>query len=251
MASSLPALQIILPLLLLLGTCSANLIRGGQKEFDYFTLALTWSGTECLSVKDSCPTNACSRSEVETGFTINGLWPDYDDGTWPSCCEGAKYDENEISIISNDLSKYWPSYSCISSSACGSLDASDLAYEWAKHGTCSSPVLGNQYEYFSTALMLYFKYNILEILSESGYLPSNTAEYKVEGIISAIQSALKVTPVVKCKSDAVEQVQICFDKTLQLQECPSTASTCPSLVSLPIKNTIKPLETTNLSFRGI
>ncbi|XP_019188196.1 PREDICTED: ribonuclease 2-like [Ipomoea nil] len=254
--ASLPARLIILPLLLLFGTCNANLIRGGdtpQKPFDFFVLALSWSGTSCSSVKDCCPTNACCSSEVATGFTINGFWPDYNNGSWPSCCDGPKYDQNSISIISGFLNTYWPSYDCISAPACGRFIESDLAFEWDTHGKCASPVLSNQYEYFSTALMLYFKYNITEILLKAGYVPSNTVKYPLKDITSAIKNALGVTPIVKCNGHSpIREIQICFDKTLQIEECPTYApSKCPSRVKLPIKNVTQVPETTNyLSFRG-
>nr|GMC59639.1 ribonuclease 2-like [Ipomoea batatas] len=201
--ASLPARLILLPLLLLVGTCNDNLIRGGhmlkdQKEFDFFTLALAWSGTSCSSVNDCCPTNGCCRSDVATGFTINGFWPDYNDGTWPSCCDGATYDQNSISVISGFLNTYWPAYNCSSPPACGVFIASNLAYE--------------------------------EILLKAGYVPSDTVKYPLEGITSAIKNALGVTPIVKCNGHSpIREIQICFDKTLQLEECPTYApSKCPS-----------------------
>nr|GMC59640.1 ribonuclease 2-like isoform X1 [Ipomoea batatas] len=108
-----------------------------------------------------------------------------------------------------------------------------------KHGTCSYPVIKNEYEYFVNALDLYFKYNVTEILLNAGYVPSDTVEYPLEGITSAIKNVLGVTPIVKCNEDSpIKEIQICFISTsLELKECPTYApSECPSRVKLPIKN---------------
>ncbi|KAK9128132.1 hypothetical protein Syun_016929 [Stephania yunnanensis] len=34
---------------------------------------------------------------------------DYNDGTWPSCCHGPRFDMNEIAPLLEALQKYWPS----------------------------------------------------------------------------------------------------------------------------------------------
>ncbi|KAK8701857.1 hypothetical protein V6N13_020235 [Hibiscus sabdariffa] len=48
----------------------------------------------------------------------DGLWPDYNDGTWPSCCARARFDVKEISPLMDALEKYWPSLYCSRSSTC-------------------------------------------------------------------------------------------------------------------------------------
>nr|GMD25218.1 ribonuclease 2-like isoform X2 [Ipomoea batatas] len=89
----------------------------------------------------------------------------------------------------------------------------------------------------------------------AGYVPSDTVEYPLEGITSAIKNVLGVTPIVKCNEDSpIKEIQICFISTsLELKECPTYApSECPSRVKLPIKNVTQVLETTNyLPFQGV
>ncbi|KAJ0719845.1 putative ribonuclease T(2) [Helianthus annuus] len=55
-----------------------------QSQFDFFTLALQWHATFCSTHENKC----CPEND--------GLWPDYKDGSWPSCCEGAAYDESKV-----------------------------------------------------------------------------------------------------------------------------------------------------------
>ncbi|KAL1541005.1 Ribonuclease 2 [Salvia divinorum] len=97
------------------------LLRGvtDQREFDYFKLALQWPGTYCRKTSKCCSQNGCCRgSNGPTGFTIHGLWADYNDGTWPSCCSGKKFDARQISTLRDALYKYWPTLSCSKSKNC-------------------------------------------------------------------------------------------------------------------------------------
>jgi len=100
----------------------------------------------------------------------------------------------------------------------------------------------NMSTFFAT-LNLYFKYNVTKVLSEAGYVPSNTEKYPLGGVISAIQTAFHVTPSLSCSNGAVEELQICFYKDFKPRDCLigsssrtgvlSSTSSCPKYVSLP------------------
>ncbi|KAI4356245.1 hypothetical protein L6164_000279 [Bauhinia variegata] len=207
------------------------------REFDYFKLALQWPGTFCKSTRHCCSKNACCRgSNAPTEFTIHGLWPDYNDGTWPSCCSRSDFDPKEISTLVDGLEKYWPTLSCSSPSKChGGRE---------KHGTCSYPVIRDEYHYFLTGLNVYFKYNVTRVLYEAGYVPSNTEKYPVGGIISAIQNAFHITPSIVCSKDSIKELHLCFYKDFTPRDCATVSSiniemvtskaSCPKYVSLPI-----------------
>lgn len=218
--------------------------ENGPREFDYFVLALQWPGTFCQRTRQCCSSNACCRgSNAPAEFTIHGLWPNYNDGTWPACCGRSSFDKKEISTLLDPLEKYWPSLSCGSPSTCHGGRGSFWAHEWEKHGTCSSPVARDEYNYFLTTLNVYFKYNITEVLNEAGYTPSNSEKYPIGGIISAIQNAFHTTPVISCSNGAVEELRLCFYKDFQLRDCAFgssiqgdvnySKSSCPKYVSLP------------------
>ncbi|KAB2602495.1 ribonuclease 2-like [Pyrus ussuriensis x Pyrus communis] len=217
---------------------------GGQREFDYFNLALQWPGTFCQRTRYCCSSNACCRgSNGPTVFTIHGLWPDYNDGTWPACCTQKTFDEKEISTLHDALEKYWPSLSCGKPSSCHGGKGSFWGHEWEKHGTCSSPVVGDEYNYFLTTLNVYFKYNVTQILNEAGYVPSNTEKYPLGGIVSAIQNVFRATPKLVCKKGAVEELHLCFYKDFKPRDCLvgsgnlndklASSSSCPNYVSIP------------------
>ncbi|CAN1346008.1 Ribonuclease 2 [Linum perenne] len=183
-----------------------------QREFDYYTLALQWPATYCRFTKKCCSKNACCRGDNSpTEFTIHGLWPDYNDGSYPSCCGGSNFKEKELSTLLEPLNKYWPTLSCGKSSTCHGVKGSFWAHE--------------------------------QVLFEAGYVPSNTEKYPVGGIISAIQNAYRETPLLICSKGALEEVRLCFYKDFKPRECTtgsmlrdrmrSSSSSCPQYVSLP------------------
>lgn len=214
-----------------------------QREFDYFALALQWPPTYCRRTRHCCSSNACCRgANAPTEFTIHGLWPDYNDGTWPSCCKKENFDEKEIATLHDALEKYWPSLSCGSSRTCHGTRGSFWAHEWEKHGTCSSSVVHDEYSYFVTALNVYFKYNVTRVLNEEGYVPSNTEKYPRGGIVSAIQNAFHATPLLVCKKGAIEELHLCLYKDFKPRDCviestsqkdTVSSSSCPDYISIP------------------
>ncbi|KAL3616280.1 Ribonuclease 2 [Castilleja foliolosa] len=183
----------------------------------------------------------CSNGPA--GFTIHGLWPDYNDGTWPACCSGKKFDVKEVSTLQGALNQYWPSLSCGSTSNCHGGKGLFWEHEWEKHGTCSSSVTGDEYNYFLTTLNLYFKYNVTDVLREAGYVASNSEKYPLGGIISAIQNAFHATPELECSGDALQELNICFYKDFKPRDCAVGSNTkngtltsrksCPKYISLP------------------
>ncbi|CAL5427051.1 unnamed protein product [Camellia sinensis] len=272
---------------LLIASVCVPVISGGgvveareQREFDYFVLALQWPGTFCRRTHHCCSSNGCCR-----GFTIHGLWSNYNDGTWPACCTGSNFDIKElgadvvhrlgeslanpsylgsdISTLLDALEKYWPSLSCGSSSTCHGGKGLFWAHEWEKHGTCSSPVIRDEYNYFLTTLNVYFKYNVTlinNVLNEAGYVPSNSEKYPLGGIISAIENAFHATPLVVCSDGAVEELRLCFYKDFKPRDCVigftsqddiiSSKSSCPKYVSLPAFASVAGLKMEGLHFHG-
>ncbi|XP_073057242.1 ribonuclease 2 [Primulina eburnea] len=216
------------------GDFGEMLRKGGskQREFDYFKLALQWPGTFCRKTHRCCSSNGCCRgSNSPAEFTIHGLWPDYNDGTWPACCSGKRFDVKEISTLLDDLNKYWPSLSCGSSSNCHGGKGLFWEHEWEKHGTCSSAVTGNEYDYFVTALNTYFHYNVTEVLINEGYVASDSEKYPLGGIISAIQNAFHLTPELECTGDSVEELRLCFYKDFKPRDCANDSNSLSSMVN--------------------
>ncbi|GAB2226365.1 hypothetical protein Droror1_Dr00022169 [Drosera rotundifolia] len=238
----LPITGLLFTFILLAGTNAKS--NSQQREFDYFALALQWPGTVCRGTRHCCSSNACCRRSNDLNeFTIHGLWPDYNDGTWPACCSNSRFDIKKISTLHDALNHYWPSMSCSSPSTCHGHKGSFWAHEvtvnqqlYQKHGTCSYPVIRDEYDYFLRTLNVYFKYNVTSVLNEAGYVPSNSEKYPLGGIVSAIENAFHATPLLVCSKDAIEELHLCYYKNFEPRDCAhSSKSSCPDYVSLPAK----------------
>ncbi|KAJ8449021.1 hypothetical protein Cgig2_004076 [Carnegiea gigantea] len=162
------------------------------------------------------------------------------------------------------LSLQWPGTNCRETQKCCKTNAccrgsnAPMEFTLQKHGTCAYPVIKNEYDYFQTAVNLYLKYNVTKVLTEAGYVPSNSEKYPLGGIISAIENAFHMTPLVVCSDGAVEELRLCFYKDFknylmnvktqflissQPRDCVTTSgirevvgsstSLCPKYVSLP------------------
>ncbi|KAK4357028.1 hypothetical protein RND71_022638 [Anisodus tanguticus] len=68
-----------------------------------------------------------------------------------------------------------------------------------KHGTCSYPVVHDEYEYFLTTLNVYFKYNVTGIL-KNGQFPGSTIECVInDNLIINIFNSLDEPFLISCK----------------------------------------------------
>lgn len=99
-------------------TCAQS--PGQPGVFDYYLLTLSWSPEFCYSHR-SAP--ECSEHR---GFIVHGLWPQFNDGTWPANCQTSQPIPTDTSPVADIMRQ-------------------DLIqHEWEKHGTCSG-LSGNDY----------------------------------------------------------------------------------------------------------
>jgi len=139
----------------------------------------------------------------------------------------------QLAPLKPTLDLYWPSLYCSSSSTCFSGKGPFWAHEWEKHGTCSSPVVEDELQYFTMAIDLYFKYNVTEMLATGDILISNGKKYALTDVISTITHAFGGSPQIVCKKGSVEELRLCFTKDLKPRDCLTTKSSCSEYISLP------------------
>ncbi|KAL3696530.1 hypothetical protein R1sor_010606 [Riccia sorocarpa] len=222
------ALVAAVAVLLIAGTsCQSSVIS----DFDFFYFVVQWPGSYCDLKKACCyPT----LGKPASNFSIHGLWPNYDDGTYPQNCDPSDtFDYSQIQDLIPQMNKYWGSLSCPSS------DGTDFwSHEWEKHGTCSGGL--SQHEYFAKGLALIKSLNLLGSLQNAGVKPSSQATYDVSTIQKALGSAIGFTPGVECntaanKNNQLYQVYICVDKDAEtFIECPVYPNgKCKPSVHLP------------------
>ncbi|KAJ8460904.1 hypothetical protein OPV22_033830 [Ensete ventricosum] len=279
----------LLGLLFVLG-CSLSLplpsfqsdVATGQREFDYFVLALLWPGTICQATHHCCSSNACCRSNPLPEFTIHGLWANYNDGSWPACCSHSDFDIKKITSLLPTLEKYWPSLYCSSSSLCFGGKGLFWAHEWGKiliflsyntgigcffnicyqkHGTCSCPIIQDEYSYFSTALGLYFKNNMTEVLNNAGILATNGEKYPLGDVVATIKRAFGASPLLVCKHGSLQELRLCFYKDFKPRDCvtgsdilngmPHSRSSCPRYITLPTYTPLGLADSSKMAFPSI
>ncbi|XP_072991532.1 ribonuclease 1-like [Typha latifolia] len=222
--SSLCFLLLALHLLIVLVSSSA-------KDFDFFYFVQQWPGSYC-DTKRSCCYPVTGKPDAD--FGIHGLWPNYNDGSYPSNCDpDSPFDSRKIKDLMPQMKENWPTLACPRGDG-----LKFWAHEWDKHGTCSESVL-DQHSYFETALNLQKKVNILTALLNAGIEPDGRF-YSLTSIKNAIKLATGITPGIECNRDEsgntqLLEIYLCVDSSGQeIIECPVyPRSRCTSRVEFP------------------
>jgi len=204
----------------------SKIVEKQDNSWDYLLMVTRWPGT--VAYQQSIPSNV-------TSFTLHGIWPTRNDGSWPQFCNDSQpFEASVISSLVDDLWVSWYDYTG---------NGFDFwSHEWDKHGTCaeSIPSMNTEYNYFSSAISLQTKYDSVDALAASDITPSSENWYSVADIQNALSDYFHVTPTITCQSidlgDALDMIQFCVDKNFQLEDCPSSQkrdSTCGSHVYMP------------------
>lgn len=69
---------------------------GSRPEFDYLDFVQQWPATE-------------GSSKSISFFTIHGLWPTNNDGSYPCDCPGS-FNTSAISDLMSEMDRYWPAF---------------------------------------------------------------------------------------------------------------------------------------------
>lgn len=220
----------ILLIELLLITHSFSLISITQ-AYDFFYFVQQWPGSYCDTKKSCCyPTTGKPKSD----FGIHGLWPNNNDGSYPSNCDSTNpYDESKISDLKSKMHEEWATLSCPSNSG-----SSFWSHEWDKHGTCSQSVL-SEHAYFQTALSLKNQIDLLQALQTAGISPDGSF-YSLANIKRAIKDAIGYEAWIECNRDEdgnsqLYQVYVCVDSSAsELITCPVfPRGSCGSTIKFP------------------
>ncbi|KAL7552729.1 hypothetical protein ACHAWF_015967 [Thalassiosira exigua] len=133
----------------------------------------------------------------EGQLTIHGLWPNRNDGTWPSTCSNEHFDLSLLQDLADDMALKWPNIK----SAPGSRGHTSFwEHEWSKHGTCSGL---DQHAYFATALSL--------LISTPPIVKENYGSVvRREEVEEGYQGSGMA--VLVCKNGYLSEVRVCYDK---------------------------------------
>ncbi|MED6130503.1 Ribonuclease pancreatic beta-type [Stylosanthes scabra] len=222
--------SILIKLVVLL-QCVLTLQLCASQDFDFFYFVQQWPGSYCDTQQSCCyPTTG----KPDADFGIHGLWPNYNDGSYPSNCDSSNpFQQSQVSDLISTMQKEWPTLACPSGNG-----IQFWTHEWDKHGTCSESIL-NQHDYFAAALNLKQKANLLQALTSAGINPDG-GSYSLSSIKSAISGSVGFTPFIECNSDSsgnsqLYQVYLCVDTNASaFIDCPVFPnSKCGSNIEFP------------------
>ncbi|HVG48339.1 MAG TPA: ribonuclease T2 [Rubellimicrobium sp.] len=169
-------------------------------EFDYYVLSLSWSPNWCALEGAARGAPECEEGEG-LGWILHGLWPQYEDGGWPSRCETRVPDATRRQTA-----------------AMADIMGSDgLAWhEWQVHGTCSGLSAGEYFNLAREAFEAVAIPDVFERLPREVALPASLVE---EAFLRADPELWGDAITVTCEEDHIQEVRLCLTRGLELRAC--------------------------------
>ena len=185
--------------LLLLSALPASAEGERAGVFDYYVLSLSWSPTFCALDGDARGEDQCDPRH-DFGFTLHGLWPQYEFG-WPSYCrtgarDATRAETRAMADIMGSAGLDW--------------------YEWKKHGRCSGLSAA---DYFETSRQAYEGIVIPDVfraLRQDVTLPASVVE---EAFVEANPGLDAAMITITCDAGRIEEARICLTKELAPRPC--------------------------------
>lgn len=192
-------------LIWLAGMAAADGERPG--DFDYYVLALSWTPNWCALEGDARASEQCQAGQGH-GFTLHGLWPQYENG-WPSFCPTtARPPSRAMTAEMADI-----------------MGSGGLAWhQWRKHGVCSGL---SAVDYFRLSRLAYRRVTrpeVLRRLDRTVRLPASVVE---EAFLEVNPDLSPEMLTVTCRAGHVQEVRICLTRELEPRACaPDIARDC-------------------------
>jgi ribonuclease T2 len=190
-------------------TLARALVLGGLSltaaaaEFSYYMLSLSYAPNFCAHAGAERNARECSAGAKP--FVVHGLWPQNDVGRGPERCGSAR---PVAADLVRSMLGYFPTESLVQ-------------HEWATHGTCTglSPA-----EYFAAVRRAADSIRIPQALNEVSR-PLESNPQAIENDFAQANPGIPRSGFrVSCYPDAgLQEVRICFDKSLQAQPCNGAA----------------------------
>ncbi len=182
-------------LALTLGTTALGAGPVHAGDFDYYLLALTWTPSFCAAEGDARDREQCDPGR-RLGFTVHGLWPQYEEGGWPEFCDATTREPSRrMTAAMADV-----------------MGSGGLAwYQWRKHGRCTGLEPADYFRATRAAfagleMPLISETRLTETEVEAAFLDANP-ELDSNGVI------------VTCRDGLVREVRVCLGRDLAPRDC--------------------------------
>jgi len=172
---------------------------GAAGDFDYYTLALSWSPTYCATEDPGGRTSQCRGRP--RAFVLHGFWPQHERG-WPEFCYSGERPWIPQPVI-DDMIGIMPGKGLI-------------IHQYAKHGTCSglSPEA-----YFDAARKAYESIRVPERLRRLSRTLSATPAEIERAFLSANPQLREDMVSIACGPERLREVRVCFSRSLEPTAC--------------------------------
>ncbi|CAI4223042.1 unnamed protein product [Auanema sp. JU1783] len=197
-------------------------------DFDYLMLTRIYPVAVCQA-DDDAVADSCEIPVHTPSWTVHGLWPNFQNGSYPQFCHGSPptFDINLVDPILHELSTNWPNL--LTHHSVESL----WKHEYDKHGTCSQSdsKLETELKYFNATLALNELYDVDHALHLADIQPS-LYPYRKTAIQEALNKYLGKGKHVQfnCLKDRksgktmLGDVRMCIDKDFAIVDCPKEYS---------------------------
>lgn len=180
-----------------------------------------YSGANChyntsnINVNDS---NACQIvNQNELNFTIHGLWPEFNNGSYPQYCNNThkhSFNVSKLNPIRKELDTWWISYL--------GPNVKFWEHEYQKHETCFPNI--TELPYFTDALNLYKNTNMKHLESSfKMYRDYSKQQMNIyfNGVFQCQDKHSNDTILGKHKSKRIVQFWRCYNLELHPILCPT------------------------------
>ena len=191
----------------LLGVAGTALADGEPAGgHDHYVLALSWQPAWCAVEGDARDARSCGRSGL--GWTLHGLWPQYEDG-WPSWCPTDRSGPTGREVAAMEDVMGSPTLA---------------GHQWRKHGTCSG-LSGPDYLALSRlAYESVVRPGILRRIEEPMRIPATVIE---EAFLEANPAMSADGVAITCRDGRILEARICLTRELEPRACSGrTARDC-------------------------
>ena len=189
--------RLVLVLAWLAGAAWAEGEQAG--EFEYYVLSLSWTPSWCALEGDARGSPQCDAGQGY-GFTLHGLWPQYDEG-WPSFCPTSER----------------PPSPSETGAMVDIMGSSGLAWhQWRKHGSCTGLSAADYFALSRRAYERVARPELLRRLDREVRLPAEVIE---EAFLEENPGFADEMMTVTCRAGRVQEVRICLTRALEPRAC--------------------------------
>lgn len=180
---------------------AAPVLAEGEQagDFDYYVMALSWSPNWCALEGAGRFAPECDDG-AGLGFTLHGLWPQYESG-WPSYCRTTARDPSRSdSAAMEDV-----------------MGSAGLAwYQWKKHGRCSGLSAA---DYYATARRAFAAITQPPVFGQMDRRLQLPAEVVEAAFLESNPGLSRDQITITCADGHIQEARICLTKDLQPRRC--------------------------------